>query len=262
MLGPAPRRLGSAVGEHSEPPRCASWRCSRQGALAATASVQIERIFYTAEAGEVNNLTISSSAGSYTLSDAGVAPGAGPGCTASDGIATCPADGIRGITVRAGDGSRQRQEHDFRALDPVGWRRQRLVGGWLRGRRPAREQGGRHPYRWSRRRFHRQPGGQARPRDLRNWQRHRECRRRGLGRRGLRERRPRQRGAPLSSPRVWSVSHGSRPSRACRDGHARPGRLCRRQGRHLARRPPERHRSRRQPVRLAGQRPSHRAPAR
>ena len=107
----------------------------------------------------------------------------------------------RGITVRAGDGIRQRQEHDFRALDPVGWRRQRLVGGWLRGRRPAREQGGRHPYRWSRRRFHRQPGGQARPRDLRNWQRHRECRRRGLGRRGLRERRPRQRGA-LSSPRL------------------------------------------------------------
>ena len=75
------------------------------GALAATASVQIERIFYTAEAGEVSNLTISSSAGSYTLSDAGVAPGAGPGCTASDGIATCPADGIRGITVRAGDGA-------------------------------------------------------------------------------------------------------------------------------------------------------------
>jgi Ca2+-binding RTX toxin-like protein len=74
-------------------------------AFAATVSIEIERVFYTAESGEVNDLTISLSAGSYTLSETGAAPTAGPGCTTSDNTVTCAAGGIRGITVRAGDGA-------------------------------------------------------------------------------------------------------------------------------------------------------------
>jgi Ca2+-binding RTX toxin-like protein len=75
------------------------------GSLAATVSVQSKRIFYTAGIGEVNELTISLSGGSYTLSDPGAIISAGTLCTASGNTATCPVTGINGITVAAGDGA-------------------------------------------------------------------------------------------------------------------------------------------------------------
>jgi Ca2+-binding RTX toxin-like protein len=75
------------------------------GSLAATVSVQSKRIFYTAEVGEVNELTISLSGGSYALSDAGATISAGTLCTASGNVATCPMTDINGITVAAGDGA-------------------------------------------------------------------------------------------------------------------------------------------------------------
>jgi Ca2+-binding RTX toxin-like protein len=75
------------------------------GAFAATASIDIKRVYYTAGAGEVNDLTISLSGGNYVLSDPGAAITAGPGCSIVDNTARCPAVGIIGITVGLGDGS-------------------------------------------------------------------------------------------------------------------------------------------------------------
>jgi Ca2+-binding RTX toxin-like protein len=75
------------------------------GAFASTASIQIERVYYTAAAGEVNNLTISLTGGTYSLSDPGAAITAGMGCTTSQNIAACQASRIRGITVSADDGA-------------------------------------------------------------------------------------------------------------------------------------------------------------
>jgi Ca2+-binding RTX toxin-like protein len=74
-------------------------------AFAATASVQPKRLFYTAGAGEANDLTISLSGANYILSDPGATITAGPGCTASGNTATCAVADVNGITVSAGDGS-------------------------------------------------------------------------------------------------------------------------------------------------------------
>jgi Ca2+-binding RTX toxin-like protein len=102
-VGRPGRRRGSAVGGTVGIAALCAVALFPAGAFAATASIQIERVFYTAETGELNNLTVSLSGESYTLSDAGARPTAGPGCTASDNTAACPAAGIHGITVRAGD---------------------------------------------------------------------------------------------------------------------------------------------------------------
>jgi Ca2+-binding RTX toxin-like protein len=75
------------------------------GALASTANVRIERVFYTAANGELNDLRISASSSTYTLDDAGAHVDAGPGCNASGNTGTCPSAGIRGITVSLGDGA-------------------------------------------------------------------------------------------------------------------------------------------------------------
>src|ERR671924_418856 len=75
------------------------------GALAATASTRIKRVFYTAAAGELNNLTIALPGTDYTLVDLGGTVTAAPACTAIGATATCPAAGIIGITVSAGDGA-------------------------------------------------------------------------------------------------------------------------------------------------------------
>jgi Ca2+-binding RTX toxin-like protein len=72
---------------------------------AATANIRIKRVYYTADAGEVNNLIISLAGNSYTLSDPGATITAGPGCTAAGHVAVCPAAGIIGLTVSAGDGA-------------------------------------------------------------------------------------------------------------------------------------------------------------
>ena len=73
-------------------------------AISATASIKIKRVYYTAGAGEANNLTISLLGSNYVLSDPGATITAGPGCTASGNTASCPAVGIIGITVNTGDG--------------------------------------------------------------------------------------------------------------------------------------------------------------
>ena len=60
-------------------------------ALAATASIDIKRVYYTAGTNEANDLTLSLASGNYALSDPGATISAGPGCTASEHTATCPA---------------------------------------------------------------------------------------------------------------------------------------------------------------------------
>lgn len=74
------------------------------GAYASTANVRIERVFYTAANGELNDLRISANSSTYTLYDPGAQVNAGPGCNTSGNTGMCPADGIRGITVSLGDG--------------------------------------------------------------------------------------------------------------------------------------------------------------
>jgi Ca2+-binding RTX toxin-like protein len=73
-------------------------------AFASSASVSIQRVFYNASPGEVNQLTISASGGAYTLTDAGASIQAGAGCTGAGNTVTCGAALIRGITVMGGDG--------------------------------------------------------------------------------------------------------------------------------------------------------------
>src|SRR5688500_7451004 len=68
-------------------------------ALAATANVRIERVWYTAAAGETNSLTISFSGSDYVLTDPGANIAASAGCSGGGNTATCPAAGIRGFTV-------------------------------------------------------------------------------------------------------------------------------------------------------------------
>jgi Ca2+-binding RTX toxin-like protein len=75
------------------------------GAFGSTANTRIKRVWYTAAPGETNNLTISLSGSDYTLSDPGAAITGEPDCTSSGNAATCPAAGIIGITVNAGDGN-------------------------------------------------------------------------------------------------------------------------------------------------------------
>jgi Ca2+-binding RTX toxin-like protein len=75
------------------------------GALASTANTRIQRVWYTAAPGEVNNLTISLPGADYSLSDPGAAITAMPACTALGSTATCPGAGIRGITVNVADGA-------------------------------------------------------------------------------------------------------------------------------------------------------------
>ena len=75
------------------------------GAFAATASTRIKRVFYDGGPAEVNNLTISLSAATYTLSDPGATITAQPACTSVGATVTCPAADIIGLTVSAGDGA-------------------------------------------------------------------------------------------------------------------------------------------------------------
>src|SRR5215218_5973061 len=75
------------------------------GVFAATASTRIKRVFYTAGAGEVNNLTIALPGTDYTLVDLGATITPAPACAAIGATATCPAAGVIGITVSADDGS-------------------------------------------------------------------------------------------------------------------------------------------------------------
>jgi Ca2+-binding RTX toxin-like protein len=73
-------------------------------AFAATASVEQKRLFYTAAADEVNDLTISASGNDYVLEDSEATISAGPGCSTSGSHrATCSGNGINGITVSLGD---------------------------------------------------------------------------------------------------------------------------------------------------------------
>jgi Ca2+-binding RTX toxin-like protein len=74
-------------------------------AFASTASTRIKRVYYTAAAGEVNNLTIGLSGPNYTLVDPGAVITAQPACTLFAGAAVCSATGIIGFTVSAGDGA-------------------------------------------------------------------------------------------------------------------------------------------------------------
>jgi hypothetical protein len=75
------------------------------GAFAATANTRIKRVFYDGGPAEVNKLTISLSGGNYKLSDPGATITAEPPCTSVSATVTCPAAGIIGVTVSAGDGA-------------------------------------------------------------------------------------------------------------------------------------------------------------
>lgn len=98
------RRWNAAVGTSLAIAALCALALFPTGAFAATASIQIKRVFYVAGAGEKNDLTISVVGENYILSDPGAQVTAGPGCTASDNnTAACPAAGITGITVSAGD---------------------------------------------------------------------------------------------------------------------------------------------------------------
>jgi Ca2+-binding RTX toxin-like protein len=74
-------------------------------ANASTANTRIKRVFYTASPGEANSLTVSLVGGNYTLVDPGAAIAAQPDCVLFAGVAACPATGVIGITVSAGDGA-------------------------------------------------------------------------------------------------------------------------------------------------------------
>jgi Ca2+-binding RTX toxin-like protein len=71
---------------------------------ASTASVSIQRVFYTASPGEVNQLTVSATGSDYALSDPGASIQAGNGCTGGGQNAVCSGAGIRGLTLAGGDG--------------------------------------------------------------------------------------------------------------------------------------------------------------
>jgi Ca2+-binding RTX toxin-like protein len=75
------------------------------GAFASTANARIKRVWYTAGPGETNGLTISLSGPNYVLSDPTATVTGEPDCTASAHTATCPVEGIIGITVNVGDGN-------------------------------------------------------------------------------------------------------------------------------------------------------------
>ena len=74
-------------------------------AVAATANTRIKRVFYTADPGEVNNLTISLAGADYVLADPGATITAAPACVGMGSSVTCPTTAIIGITVSAGDGA-------------------------------------------------------------------------------------------------------------------------------------------------------------
>jgi Ca2+-binding RTX toxin-like protein len=75
------------------------------GALASTAYIRIERVFYTAAPGELNDLDISVNSTNFVLFDAGAQISPGPGCTATTNTAACPVDRINGLTISLGEGS-------------------------------------------------------------------------------------------------------------------------------------------------------------
>jgi Ca2+-binding RTX toxin-like protein len=74
-------------------------------AAGATAHIEIKRVYYIADAGEENDISISLTGSNYVLSDPGAVITPGPGCSASGHQAVCPTDGIIGITVNTGDGA-------------------------------------------------------------------------------------------------------------------------------------------------------------
>jgi Ca2+-binding RTX toxin-like protein len=74
-------------------------------AAAATAHIEIKRIYYIAGPGEENDISISLVGSDYVLSDPGALITAGSGCSSSGNQAVCPAAGIIGITVNTGDGA-------------------------------------------------------------------------------------------------------------------------------------------------------------
>src|SRR5687767_10996584 len=63
-------------------------------------------IFYVADAGEVNELTVTLSGGTYTFTDPGatIAPGSGCDPSPSGSVATCPAAGVTDLEIRVADG--------------------------------------------------------------------------------------------------------------------------------------------------------------
>jgi Ca2+-binding RTX toxin-like protein len=75
---------------------------------AGTARLTLDNstITYKAAAGQANNVSISLSGSTYTLSDPGANVAAGAGCTqVNANQATCPSTGVQKIHVRAGDGN-------------------------------------------------------------------------------------------------------------------------------------------------------------
>jgi Ca2+-binding RTX toxin-like protein len=76
--------------------------------VAATASIDIKRVYYIAGPGEANDLKITLSGtlsdGNFVLTDPKATIAAGAGCTAAGSTATCPSAGIIGITVNGADG--------------------------------------------------------------------------------------------------------------------------------------------------------------
>src|SRR6187401_2298104 len=63
-------------------------------AAGATAHIEIKRVYYIADSGEENDISISLNGANYVLSDPGAAITPGPGCSASGNQAVCPAAGI------------------------------------------------------------------------------------------------------------------------------------------------------------------------
>jgi Ca2+-binding RTX toxin-like protein len=73
-------------------------------ALGSTASVSIKRVFYAADPGEVNQLTVSSAGADFALSDPGATIQPGAGCTGGSHDVVCSGAGIIGLTLAGGDG--------------------------------------------------------------------------------------------------------------------------------------------------------------
>lgn len=69
-------------------------------------AVDNSTITYKAGSGQTNNVSISLSASTYTISDSGTTIAVGSGCTSvSAGQATCPSTGVTKFNIRSGDGN-------------------------------------------------------------------------------------------------------------------------------------------------------------
>ena len=89
-------------------------------ALASEVHIRIERVFYTAAAGETNDLDVTVNSTNFILFDAGAQVNPGPGCIASNNTATCPVDKHQRAHYQPRRRSRPRRQHDFRTVHAVG----------------------------------------------------------------------------------------------------------------------------------------------